>query len=119
MQSVYPWNKRIYPPAAVMKAPVQGDMLVKGGRAATMVQGAEEFADLPVEIEPLEFDAVRDGDARFWSVYGLDDTEHVGDGGWLSAGESSSGTVGEVLPGVMGAPLVAGEPEVFKDRRYY
>lgn len=108
MQRVHPWNKRIHPPTAVIAAPVQGNVFVKAGSGVTVVQGPEEFADLPVDVEPLSFDAIRDGDARFRSVFELDDREDVGDNGWMLAGAS--------LPVITGVRMAAEDVEVFGDR---
>lgn len=116
-QSVHPWNKRIHKPTAVIAAPIHGSVSVKAGSGMTVVKGVEEFADLPVDIEPLCFDATRDGDARFRSVY-LGDREDVRNNDWVLAGARLTSTVGEVLPIITGAQVTAEDTDVFGDRHW-
>lgn len=118
-QRVHPWNKRIHPPTAVIAAPVHGSVFVKEGSGVTVVQGIEEFADLPMDIEPLSFDAARDGDARFRSVYENDDREVFRGNEWVLAGASLTANVGEVLPVINGVRMGVEDVDVFGDRHCF
>lgn len=77
----FPWNKQIRrppPPETITQAPAAaGSVVVKGGSGVTVVGGAEEYADLPVEVRPLGLDPRRDADAVGLQMLGLTEEDLV------------------------------------------
>lgn len=107
-QTVYPWNKRIHkPPAVVVAHSAEGNVVGKSGSGVTVVNGEEGMSSLPVEVESLGFDGMRDSDAMFRYVYGVDERDDVKDGEWVLAGANLSGVVGDLLPAIAGGLVTA------------
>lgn len=135
---LYPPNKRIcQPPALVEAPPANGRVVVKQGSGTVMmttrtttttsVKDEEEYADLPIDVQSMPLDPQRDFDVMGWRDYGAGQRNDLVNGKWICAGLSIEGVVGD-LSRVVAARLDAAsgpmegvekEPETFGDRHMY
>lgn len=109
-----------------MIAPAAGTVVVKGGSGVTVVGGAEEYAELPVEVRPMGFDVKRDADAVGLQMLGLTEGDLVQEEEEEEQSVAGPSSVDVVMTGVENRPVVdltedepVEEPDAFGERQIY